>query len=72
MTRVVRWKRRFHCGQITLKDEPQNRRPSLAEEPGIVAQVEALILSNRSITIEAILHEVRISHGIFRMPDNDG
>jgi hypothetical protein len=54
---------RFHCEQTILEDEPRSGRPSLAEEPGIVAQVEALILSDRSITIEAIVHEVRISHG---------
>jgi transposase len=47
---VVRWKRRFHCGQTMLEDEPRSGRPSLAEEPGIVSQVEALILSDRRIT----------------------
>jgi hypothetical protein len=33
------------------------------EESGIVAQVEASILSDRHITIEAIVHEVRIRRG---------
>jgi hypothetical protein len=60
---VVRWKRHFHCGQINLEDEPRSGRPSLAEEPGVVAQ--ALILSNR---IEATGHKFRISHGsVFSM-----
>ncbi|XP_023725115.1 uncharacterized protein LOC111874122 [Cryptotermes secundus] len=57
---VIRWKRHFHCGQTNLEDEPQSGRPSLAEELGIVAQVEALILSDRCITIEAIIREVHI------------
>ncbi|XP_023704522.1 protein GVQW3-like [Cryptotermes secundus] len=61
--KVVRWKRRFHCEQTNIEDEPQSGRPSLAEDPGIVAQVEALILSDRRITIEAIVHEIRIGHG---------
>ncbi|XP_023720865.1 protein GVQW3-like [Cryptotermes secundus] len=60
---VVRWKRRFHCGQTDLEDEPRSGRPSLPEEPGIVVQLEALIPSDRRITIEAIIHEVCISHG---------
>jgi hypothetical protein len=51
---VIRWKRR---------DELQSGRPTLTEEPGIVAQVEALILSNRCITIEANVQEVCIRHG---------
>jgi hypothetical protein len=60
---VVMWKWRFHCGQTILKDEPRSEGPALAEESGIVAQVEALILSNRHMTIEAFVHEVHISHG---------
>ncbi|XP_023710572.1 histone-lysine N-methyltransferase SETMAR-like [Cryptotermes secundus] len=60
---VVRWKRSFHCGNTNLEDEPRSGRRSLVEEAGIVTQVEALILSDRCSTIEAIVHEISRSHG---------
>ncbi|XP_033608586.1 uncharacterized protein LOC111866725 [Cryptotermes secundus] len=60
---VVRWKRHFHCGQTNLEDEPQSGRLSLTEEPGIVMQVEALILSDMRITTKAVVHEVHIICG---------
>lgn len=60
---VVKWRRRFQCGQTSLQDEARTGRPSLSEEPGIVAQVEALVLEDRRITVEAIVQKVHISHG---------
>jgi transposase len=41
---MVRWKRYFCYGQTNLEDEPRSGRPSLAEEPGIVTQVESFDL----------------------------
>ncbi|XP_049815555.1 histone-lysine N-methyltransferase SETMAR-like [Schistocerca nitens] len=65
---VVRWHRRFRSGQTSLNDEERSGRPSLTDKPGITSEVEALVVEDRRITIEAIAEKVRISHGsVFNM-----
>lgn len=36
---VVKWRRRFQCGQTNLDDPERSGRPSLDGEPQIAAQV---------------------------------
>lgn len=60
---VVKWRRRFQCGQTSLEDDARSGRPSLSEEAGIAEQVEALVLADRRITVEGIVQTVHISHG---------
>ena len=44
-------------------DEEGSGRSSLCEEPRIARDVEALVLEDRHITVEAIVEKVKISHG---------
>ena len=60
---VIRQCRRFQCDQTNLNDEERSGRPSLYEEPRITVDVEALVLEDRHITVEAIVENVKISHG---------
>jgi len=60
---VVRWKRNFQTGHMSLTDEPRSGRPSLTDDQDIVKEVEALILSDRRITVQSIMKEARLSHG---------
>ena len=60
---VAKWQTCFQCGQTSLDDDERSGRPSLSEEPGIAAQLEALVLEDRRITIEAIVQKIHVSHG---------
>ncbi|KAJ4428506.1 hypothetical protein ANN_24548 [Periplaneta americana] len=54
---VVRRRRYFQCGKTSLNDEKRSGRPSLCAEPRIARDVEALVLEDRRITIEAIVEK---------------
>ncbi|KAG0431792.1 hypothetical protein HPB47_021438, partial [Ixodes persulcatus] len=54
----VKRRRRFQCGQTRLDDEEQSDRPSLIDEPKLAAQVEAVVVADRRITIEEIAQQL--------------
>ncbi|KAJ7342063.1 hypothetical protein JRQ81_008563 [Phrynocephalus forsythii] len=61
---VVRWKRNFQSGHMSLTDEPQVGRPSIKDDLAIVKKVEAIILDNRRSTMERLMAETGLSYGI--------
>lgn len=60
---VVRWKRNFKTGHMSLTDESKSGRPSLTDDLQTVKEVEILILKDRRITIQAIMNKTGLSHG---------
>ncbi|XP_076059485.1 protein GVQW3-like [Oratosquilla oratoria] len=60
---VVRWKRDFQTGHMSLTDEPRPGRPSPTDSADTVKKVEDLILEDRRVTIHVIIHETGLSYG---------
>ena len=63
---VVRWKRNFQTGHMSLTDEPRSGRPSVTDEVATVKKVEDLILADRRVTIQTIIQETGLSSGSVR------
>ena len=51
---VVRWKRNFQTGHMSLTDEPRTGRPSLTDGAATVNKVEDLIREDRRAKINHI------------------
>ncbi|KAJ7332328.1 hypothetical protein JRQ81_014508 [Phrynocephalus forsythii] len=60
---VVRWKRNFHSGHMSLTDEPRAGRPSIKDDLAMVKKVEAVILDDRRSTMERVMAETGLSYG---------
>ena len=60
---VVRWKRNFQTGHMSLTDEPRSGRPLVTDELATVKKVEDLILADRRVTIQTIIQETGLSSG---------
>lgn len=60
---VVRWKRNFQTGHMSLTDDARSGRPSITDDLDTVKKVEALVLEDRRITIEVVMNEVGLSYG---------
>ncbi|XP_076058570.1 protein GVQW3-like [Oratosquilla oratoria] len=60
---VVRWKRNFQSGHMSLADEPRTRRLSLTDSAATVKKVGNLILEVRLVTIHVIMYENGLSYG---------
>ena len=60
---VVRCKRNFQTGNMSLTDEPRTGRPSLTDSVATMKKVEDLILEDRRVTIHVIMHETGLSYG---------
>ncbi|XP_045106834.1 protein GVQW3-like [Portunus trituberculatus] len=60
---VLRWKRNFKTGHMSLTDESRTGRPSLTDSAATVKKVEDLILEDRRITIHVIMHETGLRYG---------
>ncbi|KAJ7344872.1 hypothetical protein JRQ81_000822 [Phrynocephalus forsythii] len=56
---VVRWKRNFQSGHLTLTDQPRVGRPSIKDDLAMVKKVEAVILDDRRSTMERDLTKLR-------------
>uniref|UniRef100_H2ZS50 Mos1 transposase HTH domain-containing protein n=1 Tax=Latimeria chalumnae TaxID=7897 RepID=H2ZS50_LATCH len=59
---VAKWYSEFKCGCESLEDDPQSGRPADMVTPETIAQVEALIMQDCHIKIDAIVTELGISH----------
>ena len=60
---VVRWKRNFQSGHMSLTDEPRAGRPSIKDDLAMVKKVEAVILDDRRSTMERVMAETGLSYG---------
>lgn len=60
---VVRWKRNFQTGHMSLTDEPRSGRPSFTDDAATVKKVENFILEDRRVTIQMIMRETGLSYG---------
>ncbi|XP_076053611.1 protein GVQW3-like [Oratosquilla oratoria] len=60
---VMRWKRNFQTGHMSLTDEPRTGRPLLTDSAATVKKVEDIILEDRRVTIHVIMHETGLSYG---------
>ena len=60
---VVRWKRNFQTGHMSLTDEPRSGRPSLTDDMDTIKKVEALVQEDRRVTLQTIMHETDLSYG---------
>jgi histone-lysine N-methyltransferase SETMAR len=60
---VVRWKRNFQTGHMSLTDEPRSGRPSLTDDVATVKKVEDLILEDRRVSLHVIMRETGLSYG---------
>ncbi|XP_076059369.1 histone-lysine N-methyltransferase SETMAR-like [Oratosquilla oratoria] len=60
---VVRWKRNFQTGHMSLTDEPRTGQPSLTDSVATVKKEEDLILEDRRVAIHVIMHETGLSYG---------
>ncbi|XP_076066155.1 protein GVQW3-like [Oratosquilla oratoria] len=60
---VVRMKRNFQTGHMSLTDEPRTGRPSLTDSAATVKKVEKLILEDRRVTIHVVMNETDLSYG---------
>ncbi|XP_076043703.1 histone-lysine N-methyltransferase SETMAR-like [Oratosquilla oratoria] len=60
---VVRWKRNFQTGHMSLTDESRTGRPSLTDSAATVKKVEDLILKDGQVTFHVIMHETELSYG---------
>ena len=60
---VVRWKRNFQSGHMSLTDEPRAGRPSIKDDLAMVTKVEAVILDDRRSTLERVMAETGLSYG---------
>ncbi|XP_076029840.1 protein GVQW3-like [Oratosquilla oratoria] len=60
---VVRWKRNFQTGHMSLTDESRTGRSSLTDSAATVKKVKDLILEDRGVTIHVIMHETGLSYG---------
>ncbi|KAJ7345950.1 hypothetical protein JRQ81_001900 [Phrynocephalus forsythii] len=60
---VVRWKRNFQSGHMSLTDKPRAGRPSIKDDLAMVKKVEAVILDDRRSTMEKVMAETGLSYG---------
>ncbi|KAJ7316098.1 hypothetical protein JRQ81_002260 [Phrynocephalus forsythii] len=60
---VVKWKRNFQNGHMSLTDEPRAGRPSIKDDLAMVKKVEAVILDDRRLTMERVMAETGLSYG---------
>lgn len=60
---VVRWKRDFQSGHMSLIEEPRAGRPSIKDDLAMVKKVEAVILDDRRSTMERVMAETGLSYG---------
>ncbi|KAJ7317457.1 hypothetical protein JRQ81_003619 [Phrynocephalus forsythii] len=60
---VVRWKRNFQSGHMSLTDKLRVGRPSIKDDLAMVKKVEAVILDNRRSTMERVMAETGLSYG---------
>ncbi|KAJ7324457.1 hypothetical protein JRQ81_017477 [Phrynocephalus forsythii] len=60
---VVRWKRNFQSGHMSLTDKPRAGRPSIKDYLAMVNKVEAVILNDRRSTMERVMAETGLSYG---------
>ncbi|KAJ7344747.1 hypothetical protein JRQ81_000697 [Phrynocephalus forsythii] len=60
---VVRWKRNFQSGHMSLTDKPRAGRLSIKDDLAMVKKVEAVILDNRRSTMERVMAETGLSYG---------
>ncbi|KAJ7326981.1 hypothetical protein JRQ81_016740 [Phrynocephalus forsythii] len=60
---VVRWKRNFQSGHMSLTDEPQTGRPSIKDDLAMVKKVGVVILDDRRSTMERVVVETGLSYG---------
>ncbi|KAJ7316636.1 hypothetical protein JRQ81_002798 [Phrynocephalus forsythii] len=60
---VVRWKRNFQSGHMSLTDEPQVGIPSIKDDLALVKKMEAVIFDNRRSTMERVMPETGLSYG---------
>ncbi|KAJ7332515.1 hypothetical protein JRQ81_014695 [Phrynocephalus forsythii] len=60
---VVRWKRNFQSGHMSLTDEPRAGRSSIKDDLVMVKKVEAVILDGRRPTVERVMAETGLSYG---------
>ncbi|KAJ7304231.1 hypothetical protein JRQ81_011768 [Phrynocephalus forsythii] len=57
---VVRWKRNFQSGHMSLTDESWAGRPSIKDDLAMVKKVEAVILDDRRSAMERVMAEIGI------------
>ena len=59
---IMRWKRNFQSGQISLTDGPRPGRSSWTDGEVTVKKEECLILEDRRATIQMIMNETGLSY----------
>lgn len=60
-TRVFEWHKAFKQGREAVVDDPRSGRPSTSTDEDHVAQVKALVLDNRRMSVRELAAEVGIS-----------
>ncbi|GFW32789.1 protein GVQW3 [Trichonephila clavipes] len=62
-TRVFEWLRRFKEGRQSVNSDPRSRHPSTSRNEDKIAQVKAVVHSDRCLTVREIAQECHISVG---------
>ncbi|GFW84951.1 protein GVQW3 [Trichonephila clavipes] len=61
--RVFEWRRRFKEGRQSVNSDPRSGRPSSSHNEDKIAQVKAVVHSDRCLTVREIAQECHISVG---------
>ncbi|GFS60207.1 protein GVQW3 [Trichonephila clavipes] len=61
--RVFEWLRRFKEGRQSVNSDPRSGRPSTSRNEDKIAQVKAVVRSDRRLTVREIAQEYHISVG---------
>ncbi|XP_037515701.1 protein GVQW3-like [Rhipicephalus sanguineus] len=60
-TQIKEWYNRFKDGRTSVESEPRSGRPSTCRNDQVIAEVNAVVMRGRRVTIREIAEEVGIS-----------
>jgi len=61
-SQVFKWYKAFSEGREIIKDEPRSGRPSTSKTDNSVGEVQALVRSDRRLTVRMIASELNLNH----------
>ncbi|XP_049525005.1 protein GVQW3-like [Dermacentor silvarum] len=60
-TQIKEWYNRFKDGRTSVESEPRSGRPSTCRNDQVIAEVNAVVMRDRRVTIREVAEEVGIS-----------